>query len=627
MDRRFLTYYDRELSYMRDLGGEFARDFPKIAGHLGLNATECADPYTERLLEGLAFLAARVQLKLDAEFPRFTEHLLEMVYPHYLAPTPSLAVVRFEPNPRQPALAQGFLVPRGSALRAQLGGPTSSACTYRTGRNVTLWPIEITALRHTTFTGDLGEFKLDSPRTVRSTLRIRVRSFGGLPLHDLSIENLPLFIRRQDAASTRLFELLHRSSIGIVIKRDDARAVTVCRSGRVAPVGFDEDDALLPNVPGTFQGYRLLQEYFALPMIFHFAELVNLGGAFHGCEEDQAEIVILLDRHDGTLEPSTSPEQLALFCTPAINLFEHAADRIHLSARENEYHVVPDRTRPLDLEVHSIKSVVGHGSSAGQRRVFRSFYACTDRTAQDHAPAYYTLHRRQRLHSSREQRVGPRSQYAGSEVFLSLVDGREGPFSSDLKQLAISTLCTNRDLPLALAIGEGTTDFQLASGAPVDAVRCVAGPSAPRPSNAWGPTSWRLISHLSLNYLSITDSPGAEDNGGGAAALRELLQLYGDLDESSVRRQISGVLSISSAPIVRRLPLPGPVTFGRGLQLTLQCDEGAFEGTGVFLLASVLERFFSRYVSINSFTETVLSTKQRGEVMRWPPRIGGRPVA
>ena len=622
MDRRLLAYYDRELQYMRDLGGEFARDFPKIAGHLGLSSTECADPYAERLLEGLAFLAARVQLKLDAEFPRFTEHLLEMVYPHYLAPTPSLAVVRFEPNPRQPALAQGFLIPRGSALRAPLGGGQSASCTYRTSRNVTLWPLEIIALRHTTFTGDLGEFKLDSPKTVRSTLRIRLRSLGGIPLQDLALDHLPLFVRRQDAASTRLFELLHRSSIGIVVKRDDKPGVVVCRSGRVAQGGFDDDDALLPNVAGTFQGYRLLQEYFALPMCFHFAELRNLAGGFQGCEEDQAEIVVLLDRHDGALEPHTTPEQLSLFCTPAINLFEHAADRIHLSTRESEYHVVPDRTRPLDLEVHSIKSVVGHGSSAGQRRAFLPFYSCTDRTSHDHAPAYYTLHRRQRLHSSREQRVGPRSQYAGSEVFLSLVDGREGPFSTDLKQLAISALCTNRDLPLALAIGEGLTDFQLASGAPVDAVRCVAGPSAPRPSNAWGQTSWRLISHLSLNYLSISDSPG----GGGAAALRELLQLYGDLDESSVRRQISGVLSIASTPIVRRLPLDGPVTFGRGLQLALECDESAFEGTGVFLLASVLERFFAKYVSLNSFTETALTTKQRGEVMRWPPRIGGRPI-
>jgi type VI secretion system protein ImpG len=152
-------------------------------------------------------------------------------------------------------------------------------------------------------------------------------------------------------------------------------------------------------------------------------------------------------------------------------------------------------------------------------------------------------------------------------------------------------------------------------------VRCVAGPSAPRPSHAWGQTAWRLISHLSLNYLSITNSGDQ-----GAAALRELLQLYGDLADPGVSRQINGVSTVTSAPIVRRLPLEGPATFGRGLSLSLQCDEIAFEGTGVFLLGAVLERFFAKYVSINSFTETTLTTKQRGEVMRWPARIGGRPL-
>ena len=207
MDRRLIGYYERELQYMRDLGGEFAREFPKIAGHLGLNAFECADPYVERLLEGFAFLAARVQLKLDAEFPRFTEQLLEMVYPNYLAPTPSMAVVRFEPNPRQAALAQGFEVPRGSALRAPLGSGQATACIYRTARPVTLWPIEITAIRHTNFTGDLGEFKLASPRTIKSTLRIRLRSLNKVPFNELAIDRLPLFIRGQDTQSARLFEL------------------------------------------------------------------------------------------------------------------------------------------------------------------------------------------------------------------------------------------------------------------------------------------------------------------------------------------------------------------------------------------------------------------------------------
>jgi type VI secretion system protein ImpG len=622
MDRRLIGYYEKELQYVRDIGGEFAREFPKIAGQLGLSAFECADPYVERLLESFAFLAARVQLKLDAEFPRFTENLLEMVYPQYLAPTPSLAVVRFEPNPRQAALAQGFAVPRFSPLRAPLGNGQASACTYRTGREVTLWPIEITSIRHTNFTGDLGEFKLASPRTVKSTLRIRLRSLNKVPVSQLAIDHLPLFIRGQDTPSARLFELMHGSTIGILIKREEIQGSTVCRQGRVATIGFDEEDALLPNVPNSFDGYRLLSEYFALPSCFQFAELRNLQSGLASCPEEEVEIVLVLDRHDASLESGIAPGQLALFCTPVVNLFEHPADRIHLSNRVNEYHVVPDRTRPLDLEVHSVRGVVGHGSGAGQRRDFRAFYSCTDRTANEASPAYYTLHRRQRTHSSREQRVGPRSRYAGSELFISLVDGREGPYSSDLKQLAVSTLCTNRDLPLALAVGEGATDFQLGSGAPVATVRCVAGPSAPRPSHAWGQTAWRLISHLSLNYLSITNS-GEQ----GAAGLRELLQLYGDLADPSVARHINGVSSIASAPIVRRLPLEGPATFGRGLQLTLSCDELAFEGTGVFILGAVLERFFAKYVSINSFTETLLTTKQRGEIMRWPARIGGRPLA
>lgn len=622
MQDELLQYYERELTYLRRMGAEFGRQYPRVASGLQLEPTRSDDPHVERLLEGFAFLAARVQLKLDAEFPRFTEQLLEMVYPNYLAPTPSMAVVRFEPNPRQAALAQGFEVPRGSALRAPLGNGQATACIYRTARPVTLWPIEITAIRHTNFTGDLGEFKLASPRTIKSTLRIRLRSLNKVPFNELAIDRLPLFIRGQDTQSARLFELLHSATIGVLIKRDEAPGSIVCRAGRVAHVGLGDDDALLPSAPSSFEGYRLLQEYFALPSVFQFAELANLQSGLVSCPDEELEIVLVLDRHDASLESGIAPGQLALFCTPAVNLFEHGADRVHLSDKVNEYHIVPDRTRPLDLEVHSVKAVVGHGSSANQRRDFRPFYSCTDRTAADPAPAYYTLHRRQRTHSSREQRVGPRSRYAGSEVFVSLVDGREGPYSTDLKQLAVSTLCTNRDLPLALAVGEGATDFQLGSGAPVTAVRCVAGPSAPRPSHAWGQTAWRLISHLSLNYLSITNSGDQ-----GAASLRELLQLYGDLADPSVARQIHGVSSITSTPIVRRLPLEGPATFGRGLALNLTCDEVAFEGTGVFILGAVLERFFAKYISINSFTETVLTTKQRGEIMRWPARIGGRPLA
>lgn len=186
----------------------------------------------------------------------------------------------------------------------------------------------------------------------------------------------------------------------------------------------------------------------------------------------------------------------------------------------------------------------------------------------------------------------------------------------------MTALCTNRDLPLQIPIGQGETDFTLESGAPVHAVRCLAGPSRPKPSHAQAETAWRIISHLSLNYLSLLNT----DEKQGAMALRELLSLYGDMAEAPVRKQIDGVLSIVAKPITRRAPIPGPITFARGMDIGVTFDETAFEGSGIFLLGAVLDEFFAKYVSINSFTETVVKSSERGTVIRWPARIGTRHV-
>jgi len=184
--------------------------------------------------------------------------------------------------------------------------------------------------------------------------------------------------------------------------------------------------------------------------------------------------------------------------------------------------------------------------------------------------------------------------------------------------LAADTLCTNRDLPLQIAVGQGVTDFTMEKNAPYQSIRCVGTPSIPKPSYAQGEIAWRVISHLTLNYLSLTDT----ENGEGAAALRDFMKLYGDAGNPQIRRQIEGLKSISSRPIVRRIKTPGPIAFARGLEVAVEFEEIAFEGTGVFLLGAVLERFFAKYVSINSFTETVVRTTERGEVMRWPMRKG-----
>ena len=277
----------------------------------------------------------------------------------------------------------------------------------------------------------------------------------------------------------------------------------------------------------------------------------------------------------------------------------------------------------MDFEVFAVESVTGHGSGNNDEQRFEPLYAAYDGDVQP--TAFYTLRRSPRLLSSSQQRRGPRSvRYIGSEVFIALVDGEAAPYRSTLRQLALATLCTNRDLPLHMPSGVGDTDFLLESGAPVGPVRCITGPTTPRPSSAEGDVTWRLINHLSLNYLSLFDDHNAVD-GQGAQALRALLSLYSDNAEASLRKQIDeGVSSIDQKSVTRRLPLPGPIAFGRGLAIRLTLDEAAFVGSGAFLLGAVLERFFAKYVSINTFTETTVATRERGEIMQWPARHGLR---
>jgi type VI secretion system protein ImpG len=349
-----------------------------------------------------------------------------------------------------------------------------------------------------------------------------------------------------------------------------------------------------------------------------FVEFANLQDAVRKCSGTELEIIVLLGQVNRTLEKTVTESNFLLNCSPAINLFPRRADRVHLDERNHEYHVVPDRTRPLDFEVHSVTNIQGFGTSADPEQEFRPFYSCNDITKVDHESAYYTTVREARMLSSRQRKRGPRSSYVGSEVSVSIVDGNEAPYRSNLRQLGIQTFCTNRDLPLHMAIGRGKTDFTLESGAPVLSVSCIAGPTKPRPAHAYGETAWRLISHLSLNYLSLVDN----DEPSGAAALRELLSLYADEKDPASVKQVEGVKSISSRPVNGRIPTSGPITYGRGVEITVTCDEHAFEGTGVFLLGAVLDEFFAKYVSINSFTRTIIRSTDRGEIVRWPVRLG-----
>jgi type VI secretion system protein ImpG len=623
MDPRLLRHYNQELAYMREMGAEFAAQFPKIAGRLGMDGIEVADPYVERLMEGVAFLAARVQLKLDAEFPRFTQRLLEIVYPNYLAPTPAMLIAQFRPELSETNLAQGFTIPRGSAMRSQAGKGDETVCEFRTAQDVTLWPLEITRAEYFSFAPDLPIHKLPLGQGVKGGVRLTVKTTAGLKFNRLSLDQLRLYLSGSDEIAYKLHELCVGAALGVAVAPATRpwpwHQLLPARS--IQPAGYSDEQALLPVSVRGFQGYRLLQEYFAFPQRFLFIDIGGLGPAVRKHAGDELEIVLLFSRGEAALENVVDLANFSLGCAPAINLFSKRADRIHLTDNAYEYHVVADRTRPMDFEVFEVNGVTGYGVGSNSEQTFLPFYAAYHTESQEQQ-AYFTVQREPRLLSVAQKRTGTRSSYIGSEVFLSLVDPEEAPFGGDLRQLAITTLCTNRDLPLQMPLGLGKTDFTLDSAAPLDAIRCVKGPSRPY-SPLWsGPVAWQFVSHLSLNYLSLMNTGERE----GAAALREMLELYAMSSDSSVKKQIEGVREVSVKPLVRRLPMPGPISFGRGLEISLHLEELAFQGGSAFLFGSVMEQFFSRYVSLNSFTETVLYSGPRGEIMRWRPRCGARQI-
>lgn len=622
MNSGFLSYYERELQHLRGIAGEFARDFPKIAGRLSLEQFECADPYVERLLEGFAFLTARVQHKFDAEFPRFTQSLLSTVYPHFLAPTPSMVIARFQPNLSDSGLASGANVPRDTALRSIVGKGERTPCEYRTAHDVTLLPLAITQVDY--LTREMSVLKLPPTISARAALRIRLETGADLPFSALSLDRLVFHILGTDAIPLTLYEQVFAHGCGVVCQSTE-RPAPAFRSPllpkeALGRVGFDDAQALLPFGCRSFQGYRLLHEYFAFPQRFLFFEVSGLQEAAARCKSKEMDLIVLLDQPCPELDNRIDATNLALFCTPAINLFPKRLDRVQLTDRFAEHHLVPDRTRGRDFEVYDVLDVTGLGESSDDEQPFRPFYAMNDFNAAEGAGAYYVLNRIPRVWSSQEKEKGRQSTYQDSEVFISLVDAKAAPYRSELRQLAVRARCTNRDLPLRMPINRGRTDFTLDGIAAIDSVRCAAGPTPPRPACMEGEIAWRAISHLSLNYLSLLDAPDEQ----GAVALRDLLKLYTDAHASHAQKQIDGLLSAGSKPLVRRVPSDGPITFARGIEIAVTFDERPFEGSSAFLLGAVLERFFAKYVSINSFTETVIRSATRGEMMRWPTRLGLR---
>ena len=625
MDPQLLDYYNKELVYMREAAGEFAASHPKIARRLGMHGIEVDDPYVERLIESFSFLSARMQLKLDAEFPRFTQRLLEVLYPNYLSPTPSMAVAQLNPSVKEGDFSRGFKVPRGTAFHAKVPAGEETPCEFRSSQEVTLWPVQLVEARLTGAPPDLPGVERYLPPHVQITgaLRLKLRMVGERAFSGLSgLDRLPIYLKGDEQIASHLFELLHTSAVATFTGQPGRlmQRPHVVTEGALAHEGLAAGQGLLPLEWNTFHGHNLLHEYFACPERFYFFTLTGLAEGLSRIDGPEAEIVVLLTKPPGGLSEVVDLRQFALFCTPVVNLFERRTDRIELNAADPEFHLVPDRSRPRDFEVYAVKGISGQQAETTAAMDFRPLYQTLNEDEGNHG-RYFSVRREPRLASDTARKYGTRTPYVGTEVFLSLVDQNEAPYADTLRYLSVKALLTNRDLP-CLVPRNGQSDLAVADSIPVEGVGLIRPPSTPKSPFAQREIAWRLIRQLGFNHLPLADLPHHE----GAQALRDMLRLFVAADNDVQRRQIESLVGSRIEPVTRRLPGAGPLISGRGVLCTLSVDEEGFSGTSPYLFGLVLEHYLARHVSINVFTQTSLESMQRGNVARWPVRMGGRGI-
>lgn len=615
MDPRLLRFYNEELSYLRETAREFGEEHETVAARLGLKTPTDPDPYVERLLEGVAFLGARVQLKLADQYPEFTQHLLSAIQPHYLAPTPSICIAGFEPTEADPLLAEGYEVPRDTALTAIATAHNNAAVTFRTGHAVTLWPIRITQVEYLASRTAVATYASAANVRAEAGLRLRFESVGGIPLDSIRVDSLPLYLDGSEAVPGELYRQFIGETLAVLNRPANSASAEPQRMPHPEQVGFADEEALLPAEQRSFRGYRLLTEFFACQERFLFVRLGGLAEAFRRAGDGPCDVVLLFGRSSPVLAGALSPANFRLFATPAINLFEKQLGRIHFNANEHEFHVVPDRTRPLDFEVYRLLDVQAFLGEGGEPRPVVPLYALGALLYDWRDALFYVPRLAMRRLSAKARRLKKRDDYVGTETWLSITAPGNPERLGDIRELAIRALVTNRELASALTF-RGSEHFSPPAG-PVRVVSILRSPSRPRPPLGLGDGAWRVIAHLTPNYTTL-----APEDRNDPAMLRDHLALYGHRDDPSTRRQIDGIAGVRSRPIVRRVPGGGQMAVARGNRITLTLDDGSYDNGRMFLFSAVVERFLAEFATINSFTETHVETPGEGVIARWPARIG-----
>jgi type VI secretion system protein ImpG len=602
-----LLHYERELKFLRDRGPEFAEKYPKIAQRLGPEQAKGRDPHVERMLEAFAFLTGRVHLKIDDEFPEITEALLGVLYPHYLRPIPSMSIVEFDLEPAQRNLSAGISVPRGSVLYSP---PVNGVpCKYRTCFDTTVWPLRLAAAQWVT----PNRLEPSMATDAVAALRLDLRCFPGVTFDKLALRSLRFHLNGEGARVHGLYELLC-GKCGQIVVRDPSAISSVkplwLGPNRLRPVGFEENEAALPYPLRSFPGYRLLQEYFAFPDKFFFFELSGLALLSQAGFKDRAEIIVLISRFERTerqqaLEVGVSEKTVRLNCTPIINLFPQTAEPILLSHTRYDYPIVPDVSRQDALEIFSVDEVVSVDPASRDTNVFQPFYSYRHASAREKSKMFW--------HSSRRPSAQRNSE--AIDFYLSLVDMSGKPTRPNIEAVTVRLTCSNGDLPSRLPFGNERGDLELEAAAPIQRIVMLKKPTSTTRPPAGRNALWRLISHLSLNHRSLVEE--------GKDALQHVLRLYNFSDSAFIQKQIEGINKLESGRHLARVLSENGISFARGTRVKLELDEEQFVGGGVYLFASVLERFMGLYASLNSFSQLIAGTTQRREVLaEWLPRAG-----
>jgi type VI secretion system protein ImpG len=594
-----LRYFEEELGLFGQYAREFRSRFPKPAGDLHLTGESYEDPSVARLIQSVALLSARIHKRLDDDHPKFTESLLESLYPHYLRPLPSYSVARIAETGRD--AGEFTSVPRGTPLRSSPVAGT--VCQFRTVYPVLAGPLRID---HAAFS-----LPIDAPRTARLPRGVTAGVAIGLALKGSLLDlcrrglgRVRVFVDGEPALRAALIDALFMRARGAWVQADGAGQWLALDAVPLGLAGLAGDEALLPAPARSHPAFRLLTEYFTYPEKFNFID-IDLGEIARclppGCERFTLHVGLTGMAGDGDAArvlAQLAARHLLPGCTPVVNLFRKAGDPVQLSHTGAEYRLAADGAHAAAFEIHSIDKVCVVREARGHTSVteFSPLYAV--RHDGNGAPGHFWVARRDETLA----RISP-----GHELKLALVDPGFTPDEASSATISTELTCSNRDLPTQLRIGQPEGDLLAESSggaAPFSLLR--------KPTPSWrfpvgDGAHWRLISHLSLDYAGLTTADLPD--------LQKMLALY-DLPRSPIaRRQIAGIVGLEHGTVrawLRTRPVSSLMP-GVGIRMTV--DEQAFAGSSLYVFAQVMDRYFSLNSQLNCFTRLEIVSHQTGEEM------------